>query len=132
MTRSAADIEADDAMAPPPATAPAPTWDAWCSRLAPGEWDDANLFRWLEGVALASSGPVVPADVADDARMSGPARVVYAALRGLTHDVDPVPTVTARIFGHEDSELQSIVIVAIAELESLGLATRTRAGGVML
>lgn len=134
MTRPAHEIEADDAMAPPPVTAPASAWDAWCERLAPGEYTDASLFRWLEGVALASSGLQVPESISSDIRLSGPARVVYAALvaAALPGDVDPVPSATARIFGHEDSELQTIVRFALAELEALGVVSRTTAGGVAL
>ncbi len=132
--RPAGEIEADDAMPHPSVGAPASAWDAWCERLAPGEWDDASVFRWLSGLAHASSGLVVPADIADEGRVTGPSRVVLAALlaAGDLSGVDPLPCVTARLFGHEESALGSIVAAALVELERAGLLSRTRAGGVML
>jgi hypothetical protein len=132
--RPADEIEADLAIdAPAPDAGPA-AWAAWLERHEDGEVDDALMFRWLAGIAAATSGLVVSDEIASMPNLGWQARVVLAALQRAPAISGPeaLDTATALIFGHEASSLRHIVEAGAVDLITAGALTPTRAGGFSL
>jgi hypothetical protein len=132
--RPADDIEADLAIDAPAADAGEAAWSAWLDRLEAGEVDDALMFRWLAGIAKATSGLVVSEEIASMPNLGWQARVTLAALQRTPNlsGPDAIATATALIFGHEDSSLRHIVEAGAVDLITAGALTPTRAGGFSL
>ncbi len=133
--RPPVEIEADLAIPPPAPDAGDAAWQAWCDALAPGEVDDALMFRWLSGIAAATSGLVVSDDIANAPDLSWQARVVLAAMQRVSSNVggpEALDTITALIFGHEQSSLGHIVEAGAEHLVAARVVTPTRAGGYAL
>ena len=132
--RPPVEIEADLAIPPPAPDAGDAAWQAWCDALAPGEVDDALMFRWLSGIAAATSGLVVSEEIATAPDLSWQARVVLAALQRVSNVGGPeaLDTVTSLICGHEQSSLRHIVEAGANDLIAARVVTPTRAGGYAL
>lgn len=133
--RPIADIVAD-------MDAPAPdmhftAWDWYSQRVTPAEVADWQLDGWLAlCAAYRGHGPLaIPSAIAEDPRLTSPARHVMAALLDVSREVDTTSeeaegAIVARIFGRcADSIDRGVTSAALAELVVLGIIARTTRGG---
>lgn len=112
-------------------------WDWFCERVTPAEIADWKLDGWLDLCARyrGHGALTIPAAIAEDPRLTSPARYVLAALLEVGRDVDTASAeaetaVVARLFGAcADYIDRGVVADAVRELVAVGCMSRTTRGG---